>query len=166
MMGKNKISAERTQCPAVHRTTDAQNRPKGQFNQFNRNTLPLFFSLSGYLFLNYSALTSRAHRRYGRGAKIKVPLTHRRPSHPSLRHSNPSFGSLIATSGLYEIEVFCLFSLRCGSAGSDLDLRPLTGKLSTRKDPHCYFKLRRCAVDLLSAPSSPLEPAFMFSVLF
>lgn len=132
--------------------------------------LSLFCSLSGYLSLNYSALTSLAHHRYRRGAEIKVPRTLRRPSLPSFCHSTLShslFQVFDCNFLASKIEVFCLFfPLRFGSASCDLDLSPLSGKLSTRKDPHCYFKLGSLsAVDLLSALSSPPHPAFMFSVL-
>lgn len=109
---KRQIRSERIQCPAVQRDIEAQNGQQIQLNLFNHNTFVFVCSHSRHLFLNSSVLTSLAHRRYRRGAEIKVPLTHRRPSHPFLRHSNLShslFQVFDCNFLVFEIDVFCLF---------------------------------------------------------
>lgn len=124
---------------------------------FTTPLLALFACIPG-IFSSYSStLTALAHSWYGRCAEIKVPLTHRHPSDLFLHHSNLS----LSLSGLWlqlpRVWNWCFlsfFPLRFGSASRDLDPSPLSGKLSTPKDPHCYFKLGSLsAVDLLSPHS-------------
>lgn len=91
---------------------EAQNGQQKQLNLLNQKIFVLVCSHSRHLFLNSSTLTSLAQDRYGSGAEIKVPLTHWRPSHPFLGHSNLAhslFQDFDCNFLVFEIDVFCLF---------------------------------------------------------
>lgn len=169
---RRQIRSERTQCPAVHTEKEAQNQQPIQLNLFNHKTFVFVCSHSGHLFAKFQSADLFRPPPIREGHRDKSTSDSSPPFPPlslplqSLSLSL-SFRSLIATSSCLKLMFSVFFSLGFGSASWDLDLSPLSGKLSTPKDPHCYFTLGSLsAVDLLSPLSSPLQPAFMFSGSF